>query len=146
MWERFLLQTLKFLILKKVWFCLELFGIYCSPKMCKFRGTRTLEEPGPQRTQDPQRSVSIDWIIGEKICHIYTCITYNTVLPEQKIHIIHLRRVKKNFAFTFGQRTWHWACLVFTMLTIKKTTNKVHFLQYDICIKTLCTTLYLSLH
>ena len=53
---------------------------------------------------------------------------------------------EKNFAFTFGQRTWHWACLVFTMLTIKKTTNKVHFLQYDICIKTLCTTLYLSLH
>lgn len=87
MWEHFLLQILKFLILKKVWFCPELFGNYCSPKMCKFRGTRTLEEPGPQRTQDPQRSVSIHWKIGENICHIYTYIIYNTTFLAQKIHI-----------------------------------------------------------
>ena len=36
---------------------------------------------------------------------------------------------------TFGQRTWHWTCLVFTMLTLKKTTARVYFLQYDICME-----------
>ena len=40
----------------------------------------------------------------------------------------------KKIRITFGQRTRHWAYLVFTMLTLKKTTAKVYFLQYDICI------------
>ena len=53
---------------------------------------------------------------------------------------------KSGLLFAFCQRTWHWTYLVFTMSTLKKTTTKVYFLQYDICIKTLCTTLYLSLH
>ena len=53
---------------------------------------------------------------------------------------------KSGLLFAFCQRTWHWAYLVFTMSTLKKTTTKVNFLQYDIYVKTLCTTLYLSLH
>ena len=37
-------------------------------------------------------------------------------------------------------------CLVFMMLTFKKTAAKNSFLQYEICIKTLRTKLHLPLH
>ena len=82
--------------------------------------------------------------IYNKYIYIYNIYIY---IPAQKIHIIGLRHVRKSgLLFAFCQRTWHWTYLVFTMSTLKKTTTKVYFLQYDICIKTLCTTLYLSLH
>ena len=60
--------------------------------------------------------------------------SYNSLTSSEKIRI------------TFCKGTCHWASLVFTTLTLKKTTAKVYFLQCDICIKTLCTTLCLSLH
>ena len=79
--------------------------------------------------------------------YIYAYIKYNTTFLAQKVLIIHLCHVKGHKIWiTSGERTWHWACLVFMMLTLQRTTSKVRFLQYEICIKTLCTTLYLSLH
>ena len=70
-----------------------------------------------------------------KIFVIYTYIFYNTTFLAQKIHLIQLRHVKGHkIRITLGQIIWHWTCLVFMMSPLKKTTAKVYFLQYDICI------------
>ena len=45
---------------------------------------------------------------------------------------------------TFCLITWHGICVVLMLLMLKKATAKSCFLRYDICIETLCTTLYLS--
>lgn len=42
--------------------------------------------------------------------------------------------------------TYHGICLVFMILTIKKTNQKNPILHYEFSIKALCTTLYLFLH
>ena len=46
----------------------------------------------------------------------------------------------------FLQQTWHCVCFVFMLLTPKVATAETYFLHYDISVKTLCTTLELSLH
>ena len=44
-----------------------------------------------------------------------------------------LCHMKDNEAsITFHQKTWHQACLVFTLLGRKKATAKADFLHYDI--------------
>ena len=35
-------------------------------------------------------------------------------------------------SITFHQKSWHQACLVFMLLTLKKANAKTHFLHYDI--------------
>ena len=40
-------------------------------------------------------------------------------------------------SITFHRKTWHGACLVFMLSSLKKATTKIYFLYYDIRVKTL---------
>ena len=48
--------------------------------------------------------------------------------------------------FAFWQKISFWDSPVFMLSTLKATTIKIYFLHYEIGIKTLCTTSYLTFH